>query len=151
MTQQSAAPAVFLQRHAPEAAAIDVRDAVMLRQPFVDERVVRAQQVEHAAILAQDALEKQLGLRRKACRRLSSKSGNRRMSGVIESRLRRCSHCDAKLRTSALRPGSASMRRTFSFQHRRLVERPVAARSNSSSGMLLQRKKRDASSRSLTR
>ena len=62
LTKQSAAPAVLVERDAPEAAAIHVRDAVMLRQPLVDERVVRAQQIEHAAILAQDALEEELRL-----------------------------------------------------------------------------------------
>ena len=34
----------------------------MLGQPFVDERVVRAQQIEDAAILGEDALEEELGL-----------------------------------------------------------------------------------------
>jgi hypothetical protein len=32
------------------------------RQPLVDERVVGVHQVEHAAVLAHDALEKELGL-----------------------------------------------------------------------------------------
>ena len=39
-------------RHAPELAAVDVGDAVVPRQPLVDERVVGRQQVEHAAVLA---------------------------------------------------------------------------------------------------
>ena len=34
----------------------------MPRQPLVDERVVRVHQVEHAAILAHDAVEEQLRL-----------------------------------------------------------------------------------------
>jgi hypothetical protein len=34
----------------------------VLRQTLVDERVVGGQQIEDAAILAQDALEEQLGL-----------------------------------------------------------------------------------------
>ena len=42
-------------------AAVDVRDAVVLREPFVDEGVVGAQQVEHAPILAQNAVEEELG------------------------------------------------------------------------------------------
>ena len=45
---------------APEVAAVDVRNAVVLREPLVDERVVRAQQIEHAAVLVHDALEEQL-------------------------------------------------------------------------------------------
>src|SRR3954453_20029731 len=50
---------------------------------------------------------------RNALRRLSSKSGNSRPSGVIESRLRRCSHWAAKLVASDCDFGSASIRRAF--------------------------------------
>ena len=48
------------ERDAPELAAVDVRDAVVLRQPLVDERVVRVQQIDDAAIFADDAVEEQL-------------------------------------------------------------------------------------------
>ena len=47
---------------AAERGAGDVRDAVVLRDPLVDVGVVRRQQVEHAAVLADDALEEQLRL-----------------------------------------------------------------------------------------
>ena len=47
---------------AAEARAVDVRDAVVLREPLVQPGVVRLQQVEHAAVLAQHLLEEQLGL-----------------------------------------------------------------------------------------
>ena len=40
----------------------DVRKAVVLGEPLVDERVVGVDQVEHAAILAHDAVEEQLRL-----------------------------------------------------------------------------------------
>ena len=56
------AAAVLRQRHAPERVAGDVRDAVVLGQPLVHERVVGRQQVEHAAVLADEAVEEQLGL-----------------------------------------------------------------------------------------
>ena len=45
---------------AAEMRAADVRDAVVLREPLVDERVVRGQQIEHAAIFAEDAAGKEL-------------------------------------------------------------------------------------------
>ena len=48
------------ERDAAELAAVDVRDAVVLGQPLVDERVVRRQQIGDAAILADDAVEQQL-------------------------------------------------------------------------------------------
>ena len=47
---------------AAELAAVDVRDAVMLCQPFVDEGVVGGQQIDDAAILADHAVEQQLHL-----------------------------------------------------------------------------------------
>ena len=47
---------------APEVAALDVPDPVMDGQPLVQERVVGAQQIERAAILADDAFEEQLRL-----------------------------------------------------------------------------------------
>ena len=51
-----------VERDAAEMAAVDVRDAVVLREPLVHERVVGGQQVEHAAVFPDDALEEQLGL-----------------------------------------------------------------------------------------
>ena len=50
------------QRHAAELRAVDVRDSVVLRQPLVDERVVRLQQIEDAAVFLDDAGEEQFGL-----------------------------------------------------------------------------------------
>ena len=72
------------QRDPPEVTAVHVRDAVVPGQPLVDERVVGRQQVEHAAVLAHDAVEEQLGLRAGArARRLSSKSGNSFEFGLL--------------------------------------------------------------------
>ena len=39
----------------------DVRNAVVPREPLVDERVVGGDQVEHAAVFADDAVEEELG------------------------------------------------------------------------------------------
>ena len=55
-------PRLVGDRHAAEVAAVDVGDPVVPRQPLVDERVVRPQQVEHVPVLAHDAVEEQLGL-----------------------------------------------------------------------------------------
>ena len=51
-----------VERHAPEPAAVDIRNLVVLREPLVEERVVGGEQLEDAAILAQLALEEELGL-----------------------------------------------------------------------------------------
>ncbi len=65
MAEQAAAR-VAGKLDAAEAAAADVRDAVVPRQPLVDERVVGVEQVDDAAVLAQHAAEQQLGLLRNA-------------------------------------------------------------------------------------
>ena len=57
---EQAAPRLVGQRHAAEVIAVDVGDAVVARQPFVDERVVGGQQFEQAAILPHDAADEQL-------------------------------------------------------------------------------------------
>ncbi len=53
---------VGAEGHAPEPAAVDVRDPVMPGEPFVDERVIRGQQIQDAAILVDDAVEQELDL-----------------------------------------------------------------------------------------
>src|SRR6187399_2274579 len=50
------------QADAAEPAAVDVMNPVVLGEPFVDERVVGVQQVEHAAILLDDRVEQELDL-----------------------------------------------------------------------------------------
>ena len=62
MSQQAAALAALVQRDATEVAAIDIGNVVVLREPFVQEGEVSAQQVEHAAVFAQKSFEVQLGL-----------------------------------------------------------------------------------------
>ena len=62
MPQQAAAGAARGQRHPPEVAAGHPGHAVVPGQPLVQERVVGGDQVEGAAVLAQDALEEQLRL-----------------------------------------------------------------------------------------
>ena len=47
------------ERHAAELRAVDVRDAVVLRQPLVHKRVVGGQQIDDVAVFADDALEEQ--------------------------------------------------------------------------------------------
>ena len=59
LAEQPAA-AVVVALDAAEVRAADVRNAVVFREPLVDERVIRRQQIEHAAIFAQDAAGEQL-------------------------------------------------------------------------------------------
>ena len=138
---QDAPPRLVGDRNAPELAAVDERNLVMLGEALVDERVVGRQQIEHAAVLAHDALEQQLGFARERLPQVVVELGNRSLSGTAFLRFRSCSHWPAKLLTSASDLGSASMRRTCCASTARSCSRPRAARSSSwSSGMLLQRK-----------
>ena len=94
-------------------------NAVVLGQPLVHERVVRAQQVEHAAVFADDALEEQLGLAPERLAQVVVEVGERRASGLAAARFRRYSHWPAKLVTSASARGSASIRLHLPLEHRR--------------------------------
>src|SRR5436309_12838609 len=58
LAQQPAPVALLVQCDAPKAAAVHVGNPVMLRQPFIQERVVRLQEVEHTAVVAEDRLKK---------------------------------------------------------------------------------------------
>ena len=62
----------------------------------------------------------------KACRRLSSKSGNNSEFGTLPLRLRRCSHCPAKLLTKADERLSASIRRDLRREHVGVLQTSVA-------------------------
>ena len=53
---------VLAELDAAEVAPVDVRDAVVLGKPLVQEGVVGAQEIEHAAILPEHAFEEHLGL-----------------------------------------------------------------------------------------
>jgi hypothetical protein len=70
-----------LQIHATEVAAAHVGQPVVARDALVDEGVVRGQQLEHAAVLAHDAVEEQLGLAPEAVR-------ERRVVRGIQQRVR---------------------------------------------------------------
>ncbi len=68
-------------RDAAELVAADAGDAVVLRQPFVHERVVGAIEIEQAAVFLHQAVEEQLRLgahrRRRGSRRSSDRSSDR--------------------------------------------------------------------------
>ena len=54
LPEEAATHAVRWQRHPPEAFAVDAGDVVVPGEPLVEERIVGVQQVEHAAILADE-------------------------------------------------------------------------------------------------
>ncbi len=61
MSEQAAARLVG-QRHLAEMIAVDIGDAVVLREPLVDERVVGGQEVEQRPILPEHVFDEQPGL-----------------------------------------------------------------------------------------
>src|SRR5439155_1772035 len=60
LSEQTAPLIVLAQRDTAKAAAVHVGNSVMLRQSFIQERVVRLQEIEHTAVVAEDGLQKQL-------------------------------------------------------------------------------------------
>src|SRR5204862_8099334 len=58
---EDAAAALVGQLHAQERLANDVRNAIDLGDSLVDKRVVGGKQIEHVPIVADDAVEEQLG------------------------------------------------------------------------------------------
>ena len=72
---EQAAPVRIGHRHAAEARAVDAADAVVPRQPLVDERVVGVEQVERGRFSRTMLAKSSSVSRRNAWRTLSSKSG----------------------------------------------------------------------------
>ena len=54
--------ALIVQRDTSKAAAVDIRDVIVLRQSLVDESVVRRQQLGDATVFPDLALDEHLGL-----------------------------------------------------------------------------------------
>ena len=147
------------QLDAAEVRAGHAGDAVVLRQPLVQERVPRVQEIGERAVLAQDRIEEQARLRLMASRSSGLHSGNFCGSGLTTSRLRSSSHWPAKLSASAAERGSASMRFTCAssvrrgaqlagFGERRAVRRPASSSTGSSSGATPVRRRRSGATSS---
>ena len=151
VTEQPAARAVG-QRDAPEAAAADVGDAVVPREPLVDERVVGVEQIERCCDprgrWSRTAAPSRAGTRSAGCRRTPSCPARRRRAAAASS------HCPARLSTSARARHRRASAASAARAPRARRDGPLPPRrSSSSSGMLLHRKNdsREASSRSLIR
>ena len=156
LPEQPAAHVEFrTERHAAEAAAVDVRDSVVPGEPLVDKRVVGIQQIDHAAVLVDDALDEQLGFFAESLPQIVVEIGEHRTVGTWLCKSRRFSHWPAKFVTSASERGIGQHPLDLLFEDGRIAQLVLArpASSSSSSGMLLHRKndRREASSRSLMR
>ena len=74
---------LVVELDAAEALAAHVVDAVVQREALVQERVVGRQEIEHAAVLAEDAVDEQPRLGRRSASRMSrSTSANTDGSGA---------------------------------------------------------------------
>ena len=62
MTEQATSLAVLSKRHAPESAAVDARNPVMLGKPLIQKRVIGVQQFKHTSVFAEHALEEEFRL-----------------------------------------------------------------------------------------
>ena len=109
LSEDAASRIVLGERHTAEETAFDVGNPVMPREPLVHECVIRIEQIDDAAVLAQDALEEQLHLALEAMPEIAVEIGDG--SGSALSSSRRRIHCEAKLSMSDFDFGSASIRR----------------------------------------
>ena len=80
---QQAAARVIRQLHAAKAAAVDAWYPIMLCQAFVDEGVIRVQQIDHAPVLSNVAIEEQLGFTPEGFPKIVVETGRFR-PGVLE-------------------------------------------------------------------
>src|SRR5262245_26161046 len=62
LPQQSATLAFRRERHAPEAAAIDIGNSVVLRQALVEKGGIRLEQIKHTAIRSHNAIHEEFRL-----------------------------------------------------------------------------------------
>ena len=76
------------QFNAPEVAAIDVRDAIVLCQAFVHKGVIGIQQIDYAAVFVHDAADEEVHLLQ-----------HRRPKIVVEVRIQRCRRLHGLQRT----------------------------------------------------
>ena len=137
------------QVHAAELRPGHAGNAVVLRQPLVEERVLAVEEIEDAAVFADDVLEEELRLAAHREAQVVVEVGEAVASRVSDSSARNCSHCPPKFSTSA-----RDLRVAQHPPHLRGEDLPVAQRAGVgrapqlSSGMLAQRKydSRDASS-----
>ena len=115
-----AAPAPrILERHAPELRTEHRRDAVVPREPLVEERVVGGEQVADVAILEQDARHERLDLGRHVAPQLVVEGREQIRIRHHLSRLSRSSHLSAKFRTRLDARGSFSIRSACGLQRAR--------------------------------
>ena len=128
-----------------KSAAVDVRNAVVLRQTLVHERVVGVEQIQHAAVLAQDAFEQHLRFALEGLAQVVVEIRETRANRDWRSSDREVSHWPAKLVTSAR---AADPRACGGSAARARPDRAACpaspASSSSSSGMLLPQEERQA-------
>src|SRR5688572_16946347 len=59
MTKQAAAFILFIKSDLPKTTAVDMRNAIMPGQPFVQERVIGFQQSQDVLVFEQDTFQKE--------------------------------------------------------------------------------------------
>ena len=128
MAEQAAAGILGVERHPPEAVSVDPADAVVPRQPFVDERVVRAQQLEEAPVLAEGALDEQLGLAAECLAQVLVELGIVGRLALLGIEVAQTQPLAREVVDERLRAGVGEQPAGLPLQFRRLVEPPVGRR-----------------------
>ncbi len=102
----------ILQLHALERVALDLGDAVEQRDALVDVGVIRGHEIEHAAVLVEDALREQLELGHEIAARIAA-AGGVRIDGAVGLHLVQARHVEPLRHEVARRASRLAGRRAF--------------------------------------
>ena len=111
------------KRDATKPVPVHVRNSVVPSQPFVDERVVRVQQAQQAAILAQLALHEQLGLLLEGLTEVLVELGEQLRIGHHIPNVAHGQPLAGEIVHQRLRAGIGNHAAHLLFQDRRILER----------------------------
>src|SRR5262249_400500 len=112
----------FVKRYPAKLRSVNARDAVMLRQPLVEKGIVRVEQIENTAILAEYALKKQFCFAAKGLTQTLVKIGKRIRvwsDGLQVSKLKPLA---AEIADESLRARIVQHAARLQFQHRRVFQ-----------------------------
>ena len=126
-------------------------NAVVLGQPLVHERVVRAQQVERAAVLRDDALDEQLGLAPERLAQVVVEVGERPRVRARRGEVPQIQPLAGEVGDERLGLRIRQHALHLLLERRRPIEPPAIARSSSSSSGTLLHRKNDSARRARRR
>ena len=125
MAQQPAARAVVAVRDAPEVGPEHIPNPIVAGQTFVDERIVRAQQIENAAVLAEDAFKKELRFTLEVLRQAQIEIREQSRARSLGLHVAQIQPLCGEVARQRLRASVSQHPVHLLFEHRRILEFPT--------------------------